>query len=219
MNTQMKPRAMFAALGSLALLFIIAVSAHGQCGVQGRTFDQGNLSLGASLGNGNCPGGNCQLPVPVGQLGVPSSGAASASAVAGPQASANGATVEQIVAAVMQQMQAQGHAANAYKPLYLGSGGASASSAASVASAPMYAPAPVAAPPTVGLLSYQTLAVPTIPVALAGNSTSSASSVASGGGGCGGGRGFFRRASRSRTRTVSSVNGNRSTSSSVSVRR
>lgn len=203
-------------LGGLALLFALAVSASGQCN-PGRVFDPTNLSLGAALGGGTCPGGNCQAPMP--PAAQPLSSAASASSAAGMQQP----NMDQIVAAVVRAMQTQGmtnaYAAQAYKPLYFGQGGGAASASAVAGGADYYAPAPTVVSlqtPAVSL-GINTLAVPTIPVALAGTSSASSASSVAGGGGCGGGgRGFFFRRGRARTRSVSQVNGNRSVSVSVS---
>lgn len=220
-------QALTASLG-LGLLFALAVSAHGQCN-PGRVFDDANLSLGAALGSGNCPGGNCQQPAA--PLPAPlSSGAASASAIAGPQAyAAPTGDMQAIVAAVIAQMHAQGLSSSsaASKPLYMSSPSyaSSASSTAAAASAmaggPVYAPPAYNTAPAPVALSYQVvpLAAPTIPVALANVSNASTASATSGGGGCGGGRGFFRRGSRTRTRTVAQSGGSRSVSTSTSVSR
>jgi hypothetical protein len=225
---------LFAAVAVLAL----AASAQAQCN-PGPVFDQTNLNLGQVLGNGaqlssvNCPGGNCVAPqTGVQPLSAPA-GSAAASAVAGGHGAQMQSIDPQLVAGIVAALQAQGLAqapaqpqALAYKPLRVGSSATSASAAAS-AGGYDYAPAPPAV--VVAPQPVQTLAIP-VSLALPQNAATSASASASAGGAnisnvgcsggsCGGRRGIFRRASRSRTRSVAVSNGQRSVSSATSVSR
>jgi hypothetical protein len=196
--------------GALLLLLILNPSAYAQCNAQPR-LDQTNLNLGQILSSGasagGCADGRCNLPP------APAAASAASSSTAGMGQQID---MDALVNALAARMAAQGFNAGGAKPLRVGSSAASASAVAGggyYAPAPEYVPAPPAQPLAAPVMLPVTLALPA-------NSATASSAVASGGGGgCGGGRGFFRRATRSRTRAVTFVNGQRTVSSSSAVSR